>query len=138
LTSGHADLTANASDRDLRKFGLSTGTAFALILGLLLPWLFGRPIPVWPFGLGAVLIGPALLFPRVLRPIHRGWMAFAEKLGAFNARIILGAAFYGILTPTGFIRRLLGYDPLALRTARSESFRKPSRQRDRKSMERPF
>lgn len=136
MTSNHA--ARGPSVRDLRNFGLTTGAAFALILGLLLPWLFGFPLPRWPFVLAAALIGSALFFPRLLRPVQRVWMAAAEKIGAFNARILLGVAFYALLTPTGFIRRRLGYDPLALRTTGSTSFRKRSRQRARESMERPF
>lgn len=138
MTSHHSDAKTNVSSRDLRKFGLSTGTAFILILGLLVPWVFRLAIPLWPFALGAALIGPALLFPRLLRPVHRVWMAAAEKIGAFNARVLLSVAFYAILTPTGLIRRLLGHDSLGLRTTGSTSFRKRSRQRARESMERPF
>ncbi len=138
MTSLHADGKGNASTRELRSFGLSTGSAFALVFGLLLPWLFAFPIPVWPFVLAVALIVPALLYPRLLRLVQRGWMMGAEKLGAFNARVILGLAFYAILTPTGWIRRLLGYDPLALRTTDARSCRRPSRQRTPRSMERPF
>jgi hypothetical protein len=138
LTSLHADPKGKPSKRELRSFGLSTGSAFALVFGLLLPWLFGFPIPVWPFVLAVALIGPALLYPRLLGPVQRGWMMGADKLGAFNARVILGLAFYAILTPTGWIRRLLGHDPLALRTTNSGSCRTPSRQRTPQSMERPF
>lgn len=138
MTSLHADPKANPSDRDLRNFGLSTGIAFPLLFGLLFPWLFKFPIPTLPFVIAVALIGPALLYPRVLRPIHRGWMRGADKLGAFNARLILGFAFYVIMTPTGYIRRLLGHDPLGLRATDSNSFRKPSRQRSPQSMERPY
>ena len=138
MTSHHSDAKANVSSRDLRNFGLSTGTAFIVVLGLLVPWVFRLAIPLWPFALGAALIVPALLFPRLLRPVHRVWMAAAEKIGAFNARVLLSVAFYAILTPTGLIRRLLGHDSLGLRTTGSSSFRKPSRQRARESMERPF
>jgi hypothetical protein len=108
------------------------------VFGLLLPWLFGFPTPIWPFVLAVALVGPALLYPRLLRPVQRGWMMGADKLGAFNARVILGFAFYAVLTPTGWIRRLLGYDPLALRTSDSRSCRRPSRQRTPQSMERPY
>lgn len=138
LTSLHADPKGNPSNRELRSFGLSTGSAFALLFGLLFPWLFGFPIPVWPFVLAVALIGPALLYPPLLRFVHRGWMMGADKLGAFNARVILGLAFYAILTPTGWIRRLLGHDPLALRATDSVSSRRPSRQRTPQSMERPY
>ena len=138
MTSMHVDGAAHVSERDLRKFGLSTGITFALVLGLLLPWLFSARIPLWPFAIAVALVAPALLFPRVLRPVHYWWMRGAEIVGAFNARVILGIAFYGIVTPMGWIRRLFGSDPLGLRPTAEASFRKPSRLRAPKSMERPF
>jgi saxitoxin biosynthesis operon SxtJ-like protein len=138
LTSLHTGGQGAASERELRKFGLSTGLGFALILGLLVPWLLTAPIPRWPFVIAGLLIGPALLAPRVLRPIQYWWMWGAEKLGAFNARVVLGIVFYALLTPVGAIRRLLGSDPLGLRMTDAGSFRKPSRRRSPQSMEKPF
>lgn len=134
----HGGGQGTPSERDLRKFGLSTGAAFALILGLLVPWLFSLAIPLWPFVLGVALAGPALLVPRALRPVHLGWMWGAERIGAFNSRLLLGVTFYAVLTPIGWIRRRLGSDPLSLRPIQAASFRKPSRPRAPQSMERPF
>jgi hypothetical protein len=39
-------------------------------------------------------------------------MALGHILGWINTRIILGFVFYLIVTPIGFIRRLLGKDPM--------------------------
>lgn len=138
MISFHTGGQEAVGERDLRKFGLSTGLAFAVILGLFVPWLLSAPIPRWPFVIAGLLIGPALVVPRALRPVRYWWMWGAEKLGAFNARVILGLVFYALLTPVGGIRRLLGSDPLALRTGETGSFRKPSRRRSPQSMEKPF
>ena len=123
--------------RELRKFGLVVGAAFALIFGLLLPWVFSFPTPTWPFIVCAALVIPAILAPKVLRPVQRGWMRLAEPIGRFNTKLILGLVFYLVFTPVGAIRRLIA-DPLVLRKGRHESYRKPSRQRTAQSMERPF
>ncbi len=123
--------------RELRKFGLVVGAAFALIFGLLLPWLFSFDTPLWPFIVCAALAIPALIAPKLLRPVQRGWMKLAEPIGRFNTKLILGLVFYLVFTPVGAIRRLIA-DPLMLRKRRHESYRKPSRQRTAQSMERPF
>jgi Saxitoxin biosynthesis operon protein SxtJ len=123
--------------KELRKFGLVIGAAFALIFGLLLPWLFSFSTPLWPFIVCAALVIPALVAPNLLRPVQRGWMRLAEPIGRFNTKLILGLVFYLVFTPVGAIRRLIA-DPLVLRKGRSESYRKPSRQRTAESMERPF
>ena len=123
--------------KELRKFGLVVGAAFALIFGLLLPWLFSFGTPVWPFVVCAALVVPAVVAPKLLRPVQRGWMKLAEPIGRFNTRLILGLVFYLVFTPAGAIRRLIA-DPLVLRQRPTESYRKPSRQRTAQSMERPF
>lgn len=123
--------------RELRKFGLVVGAAFALIFGLLLPWVFSFGTPIWPFVVCAALVIPAVLAPKLLRPVQRGWMKLAEPIGRFNTKLILGLVFYLVFTPVGAIRRLIA-DPLVLRKGRQESYRKPSRQRTAQSMERPF
>ena len=61
--------------------------------------------------LSVLLIVPGALFPSALRPIQRGWMAFAVALGHFNTRVILTVLFYLVLTPVGFVMRLFR-DPL--------------------------
>jgi hypothetical protein len=60
---------------------------------------------------GALLVGPALLVPRVLAPVERGWMALAAVMGAINTRIILTLVYVVVVTPIAWLRRL-GGDPL--------------------------
>jgi hypothetical protein len=66
----------------------------------------------WAVALAVLLIVPALVFPRSLSWIYRRWMALGHVLGWVNTRIILGLIFYGVVTPIGFVRRLLGKDPM--------------------------
>ena len=101
----------SADNKQLRSFGLLVGGVFALI-GVW-PMVFrGMPPRPWALILAALLIAPALIFPRALTLPHRGWMALSEILGWVNTRIILGVIFYILLTPIGVIRRLLGKDPM--------------------------
>lgn len=78
-----------------RQFGVTVGTVFAAIgLFLLFRRNFGSVggTVSLVLGLGLVLFG--LLAPRLLKPVHKGWMAFAAVLGWINTRLILGAVFY--------------------------------------------
>ena len=98
------------SNRELRKFGITVGLAF-LVLGSI-SWWRGHELPprvLW--SAGALLIVPALVAPALLAPVQRGWMAFAEVLGAFNTRLILCVLFYLVFTPIGVVMRLFR-DPL--------------------------
>ncbi len=136
-SSSLTSVTVVEEAKELRKFGFVVGAAFALIFGLFLPWLFSFGTPWWPFIVCAALVIPALVTPRLLRPVQHGWMKLAEPIGRFNTKLILGLVFYLVFTPVGAIRRLIA-DPLVLREGGSESYRKPSRQRSAQSMERPF
>jgi hypothetical protein len=101
---------AERSIRELRKFGLTVGGIF-LLLGVV-SWYRGHEIPprvLWT--LGVLLVGPALVAPRWLGPVERGWMGMAAVLGAINSRIILGVLYYVVLAPVGLVMRRFR-DPL--------------------------
>ena len=101
---------SDLSARELRRFGLTVGGAFAA-LGLF-SWWRGHEYP--PMVLGALAVGlivPGLLVPRALGPVHRRWMHAAMVIGEFNSRVILGVFYYLVMAPVGFVRRLFG-DPL--------------------------
>ena len=103
-------MAAALSKSELRKFGLTVGTAFALFGAI--SWWRGHELPpriLWT--IAALLIVPGALFPSVLGPVQRGWMAFAMVLGHVNTRIILTAMYYLVMTPVGLVMRLFR-DPL--------------------------
>ena len=66
-------------------------------------------------GLGSGLVLPALLAPRLLAPVERAWMRFADVVGRINTRIVLTVVYALVLTPIGLVRRAFG-DPLDRRT----------------------
>jgi hypothetical protein len=90
----------------LRRFGLVVGGILVLLAGIsrwrehtLTPWVLG------PAGVLLVVLG--LGAPRLLEPVERVWMRFAEVLGRLNARIILTLVFYLVVTPIGVVRGLV-------------------------------
>jgi saxitoxin biosynthesis operon SxtJ-like protein len=99
--------------KELRSFGLLVGGIFALI-GILSYWFGRRGWHLWPLIAAAVLTVPALVAPRLLAPIHRGWMRLAEVLAWVNTRIILALAFFLMFTPIGLVRRWVAGDTLNL------------------------
>ncbi len=96
--------------KQLRSFGLIVGGIFAVLS--LLPRIFRhQDVRTWALVLGALLVLPAILMPRVLKWPHYVWMRIGHVLGWINSRIIMTIAFYAIFTPVGFIRRLSS-DPM--------------------------
>lgn len=96
---------------DVRQKSIETGMSLALVC--LLVFLLGGER-------GFVVAGTAVLaltmaYPSVFRPISRVWLAFAATCGAVGAKVVLSVVFYGLVTPVGAVRRLLGTDSLQLR-----------------------
>ena len=101
----------NISNKQLRSFGLTVGGVFAVI-GFW-PIIFrNQEARWWAVGIAVCLLIPAVLFPKSLFWVHKGWMAIGQVLGWINTRIILGVVFYVIVTPIGIVRRWLGNDPM--------------------------
>ena len=106
-----------ASSRELRRFGLVVGgVTIALVFFKLARHQAGWPR--WSIGAGgALLFLIGAVAPRVLRPIHAGWMWLAALLGWINTRLLLGLFFFAVLTPLALLARLFGHDPLRRRRA---------------------
>lgn len=101
------------SPAGLRKFGLTMCVAFAVLAAI----LFLRDRSLWwiPAGLSGAFLLPALIFPRALSPVEKGWMAFAAVLGFVMTRVLLTLVFFLGVLPTGLILRLVGRDPIPKR-----------------------
>jgi hypothetical protein len=102
------------TNKQLRSFGLTVGGIFAA-LSLWPVVVHHEPPGWWMPALAALLVVPALAFPRGLFWVHKGWMALGHILGWINTRIILGVVFYFIVTPIGVFRSWLGKDPMGKR-----------------------
>jgi Kef-type K+ transport system membrane component KefB len=125
--------------KGLRHFALSTGVVIAALFGAALPWLFGWSLPWWPWGLGAALILWGLIAPETLRPIYRGWMRLGLLINRVTTPLILGIVFALAFVPMGAVMRLLGHDPMRRRLKiDAATYREPSHEASRESMEKPF
>jgi hypothetical protein len=102
------------TNQKLRSFAFTVGSIFALIA--LWPVIIRAGDPHgWAVVVTACLLAPAVVFPRSLVWVYRGWMGLGHVLGWINTRIILGFIFYFVVTPIGIIRRWLGKDPMGRR-----------------------
>jgi hypothetical protein len=121
----------------LRSFGLLVGGVF---LGIgLWPLVHGLPYRVWAVVVAVVLLVPAVVWPRPLAPLFKGWMFIGLVLGWINTRIILGLIFYLMVTPIGLVMRLLGKDPMTRGfDPEAGTYRVKKEERSAKHMERQF
>ncbi len=125
--------------KGLREFGLVTGGIIAGLFGLFFPWVLGAAIPYWPWAVGGALVLWALIAPDTLRSVYRVWMRFALILSRITTPLIMGLAYCLVITPTAFIMRIMGRDPMARRfDKKAESYRITSKKAPKEQMEKPF
>ena len=111
------------SNKELRKFGLFVGIAFPLILGGIIPFIYGHPFANWTIFIGIPLIILGIIQPKLLLLIYKVWIQLGTILGWINSRIILGIIFILILIPISFVMSLVGHDPLRIRRKNQTSYR---------------
>jgi len=81
----------------------------------LLPLLGGRQIRLWTLMIAGVLVGVAVLWPGLLAPANRLWLAFGLLLHRVTSPLVLGLLFFLVFTPMGLLMRAIRKDPLRLR-----------------------
>ena len=110
---------ARTTPRELRSFALSVG-GILVALAAVLYYGRGRPIAGGILAaLGGALVVAGLLAPGRLGPVYRAWMTLAVTISKVTTPLLMGIIFFGVLTPTGVVTRLLGRD--ALRRQRGAS-----------------
>ena len=104
-------VSARLSPREGRKFAFTVGIAF-LVLTALSAWR-GHYYPPRVMGaLGIVLLLAGIVAPGSLGPVQTRWMQLAHAISKVTAPIVVGALYFGVITPIGWLMRVLGKNPL--------------------------
>ena len=111
------------SKKQLREFALLIGFGFPILIGWLVPSLFGHQLRVWTVWIGVIGLLLGFTAPRLLHYPYKVWMSFGYVLGWINSHIILGLVFILVLLPIAFIMRLTGYDPLRTKRKGTKTYR---------------
>jgi len=126
--------------KGLRQFGLILGGILAVLFGLLMPWIRGSNPPnvLWT-GAGVAIITWALIAPNSMRGLYTWWMRITMAIGNVVNTIILAIVFFFVITPMGFMMRMMGKDPMRRRLDESVvSYRVMSNKHDKNHVERPY
>jgi len=95
---------------EIRKFGLVALVFFGALFGLAV-WR-DRTVPTVLFGLLGFLGLLFLALPGPMRPVHAGWLKVAHAIGRTITTIMLTLAYYLVMTPSAWLKRLFGGKPL--------------------------
>ena len=93
-----------------RSFGLLFFVIFLIVS--LWPLTHEGSIRIWSVIISAVFLILGLINSRLLTPLNVFWFKFGMILGAIISPIVMGIVFFLVVTPTGFILRIMGKDLL--------------------------
>jgi len=113
-------VNSNSIDiKEIRKFGLIALIFFGCLCAIGI-WV-KKPVPIYLFGCLSLLGLAFILVPGPLRPVHAGWLKIAHFIGRAITALVLILAYYLVITPTAFIKRLFGGRPLPVRPDKTAS-----------------
>lgn len=93
----------------------------------------------WPWLIAATLWILALIAPRALGYLHRGWTLLGSGLGWLNTRVILSLLYFLAVLPIGVVMRLAGRDPMRRKFEPAAStYRVQSKPRRSDHLEQPY
>ena len=87
-----------------------------------------RAVVVSGCGLAAAAGLVAIWYPPAFRGFYRAVMALSFRIGQVVGKLILGVVYVFVVTPLGLAMRVVGKNPLDIRTKSKESYWKAARQ----------
>ena len=103
-----------------RSFGIVFFVVFFLIA--LYPLIHNEEIRIWSLIISLIFLILGLINSRILTPLNKLWFKFGILLGKIVSPIIMGIIFFLVVTPIGFIMRILGKDVLNLKFNENKSY----------------
>ena len=103
-----------------KSFGIVFFFVF-IIIGLF-PALSGGNVRLWSIVISVIFLILGLLNSKILSPLNKLWFRFGIILGRVVSPLVMGFVFFLVVTPIGFIMRVLGKDLLNLKFNRNKSY----------------
>jgi hypothetical protein len=109
------EIPKDPSPKTLALFGWLLGLvlcAFGGLVALRSGWLLAPKVLM---GSGVVIAIAYYAIPPIRRPIYLAWVYAFWPVGTVVSLVLLGAVYYGVLTPIGLLRRLASRDSMQRR-----------------------
>ena len=103
-----------------RSFGVVFFIVFLLIA--LYPLVNNEDIRLWSLVISLIFLVLGIINSKILSPLNKIWFKFGIILGIIISPVIMGAIFFLVVTPIGFIMRLTGKDLLNLKYHDDKSY----------------
>ena len=103
-----------------RSFGVVFFIVFLLVA--LYPLLKGNDLRIWSLIISFIFLALGLINSKILTPLNRLWFKFGLLIGKLISPLIMAIIFFMVVTPIGFIMRLLKKDLLNLKNNKKETY----------------
>ncbi len=103
-----------------RNFGVVFFIVFLIIA--FWPFLTGENLRLWAIIISLFFLILGLLNAKILTPLNKAWIKFGEILGSIVSPIVMAIIFFGIVTPTGLLLKLIGKDVLKLKQNKKDTY----------------
>ncbi len=120
----------NPTTSQLRQFAWAAPIGFGL-LGFMIHRLGAPTVSAWiGLGLGLAILVAGLARPTSIRLVFALLMLIAMPIGWIVSNVFIGIFYFLMLTPLALVFRLVGRDPLGIRTKSGTSAWESRRQHD--------
>ena len=126
------------------KIKISSNRSFGLVFFILFlvislwPFIHVGQIRIWSAVISIVFLILGLMNSKLLTPLNRLWFKFGMFLGAIVAPVVMGIIFFLVVTPTGFLMRIMGKDLLRRKYDKSNKSYWIKRDKSSSSMKQQF
>ena len=103
-----------------KSFGIVFFIVF-LLIGIY-PLLNQEDVRVWSLVISSIFLILGLLDSKILYPLNKIWIKFGNLLGKIVSPLVMGIIFFFVVTPIGFLMRLLKKDLLNLKFKDNKSY----------------
>ena len=103
-----------------RSFGIVFFVVFLLIGSY--PLLKGGDLKIIPILISIIFLILGVINSKILTPLNKFWFKFGLLLGQVISPIVMGVIFFLVVTPIGYLMRLLGKDVLRLKKTNDNSY----------------
>ena len=105
-------INKDPSRRELALFGLIWLVFFGVVGWIVLGKTYSMPVASAIWGIAVVVPVVGWIVPAVMRVVFLGMSYAAFPIGFVLSHVILAIVYYLVITPTGLLMRLFGYDPM--------------------------
>jgi hypothetical protein len=103
------------SRRDLRIFASLQLVFFAVIAVSVCRRYDACGFAVFLVSVSTLIAILGLVRPPMIRWVYVGWMLAVYPIGWVVSNVVIAVAYFGVVTPIGWLLRMRGYDPMQRR-----------------------